>query len=178
MLHRFAELLGVKPQLVRATEIEYDPDPIATRVRSVTHCSYVQAPDPVPANTPTGERRYLKRTLPPLEFKYSEPIIDGTIRDVDAESLENLPYGFDGANYQWVDLDGEGLSGILSEQDDAWFYKRNLAPINLEQDQDGIERARAKFAPVELIGARPALSRPQLRVRDGGIACIGYAALA
>ena len=31
-------------------------------------------------------------------------------------------------HYQWVDLDGEGLSGILTEQADGWFYKRNLSP--------------------------------------------------
>ena len=27
------------------------------------------------------------------------------------ESLMNVPYGLDGTNYRWVDLDGEGLSG-------------------------------------------------------------------
>ena len=58
------------------------------------------------------------------------PTIDETVRDVDPESLENLPHGLDGANYQWVDLDGEGLSGILTEQAEAWYYKRNLSPIN------------------------------------------------
>ena len=30
------------------------------------------------------------------------------------------------ATYQWVDLDGEGASGILTEQAGAWFYKSNL----------------------------------------------------
>ena len=32
----------------------------------------------------------------------------------------------DGAAYQWVDLDGEGLAGVLTEQGGAWFYKPNL----------------------------------------------------
>ena len=36
------------------------------------------------------------------------------------------PSGLDGAAYQWVDLDGEGVSGILTEQAGAWFYKPNL----------------------------------------------------
>ncbi|MGH9931348.1 MAG: SpvB/TcaC N-terminal domain-containing protein, partial [Pyrinomonadaceae bacterium] len=152
MFHRFDELLLNDAQLVRSTEIDYAADPIATRVLSITHCGYAPSPS---ATEPLGERRYLKRTLPPLEFKYTEPVIDGTIRSVDAESLENLPYGFDGASYQWVDLEGEGLSGMLSEQGDGWFYKRNLGPINLEQDQHGTERARAKFAPVELVSTKP-----------------------
>ena len=55
--------------------------------------------------------------------------VDETIREIDAESLENLPAGLDGAQYQWVDLDGEGLAGILTEQADGWFYKRNLSPL-------------------------------------------------
>ncbi len=152
MFHRFDELLPGEAQLVRATEITYTRDPIASRIRSITHCSYLPAPD---ATDSPGELRYLKKNLPPLEFTYSEPVIDGTIREVDAESLENLPYGFDGVNYQWVDLHGEGLSGILSEQADGWFYKRNLGPINLERDQDGVERARAKFAPVEVVCTKP-----------------------
>ena len=51
--------------------------------------------------------------------------IDDHVRDVDSQSLENLPIGL-GAGYQWIDLDGEGLSGILTEQAGAWFYKPNL----------------------------------------------------
>ena len=46
-------------------------------------------------------------------------ILDDTV-------MENLPIGVDGKGYQFVDLDGEGVSGILTEQADAWFYKSNL----------------------------------------------------
>ena len=180
MFHRFDELLLNESQLVRSTEIAYATDPIAARVLSITHCSYVPAPG---AMGSPGERRYLKKTLPPVEFTYTEPVIDGTTRDVDAESLENLPYGVDGAAYRWVDLEGEGLEGILSEQADGWFYKRNLAPINLEPDEDGVERSRAKLGPVELVDKRPNLTitgtaqfmdlagdgRPDLVVLDGPI---------
>ena len=52
------------------------------------------------------------------------------MQEVDAESLENLPIGLDGAAYQWIDLTAKGISGILTEQAGAWFYKRNLSPIN------------------------------------------------
>jgi hypothetical protein len=30
--------------------------------------------------------------------------------------MENLPDGIDGERYRWVDLDGEGISGVLTEQ--------------------------------------------------------------
>lgn len=69
---------------------------------------------------------YLKKSMPPLEFNYTQAVIQEDVRDIDTESLKNLPYGLDNTNYQWVDLDGEGLSGILTEQANAWFYKPNL----------------------------------------------------
>ena len=87
---------------------------------------------------------YIKKSLPPLEFDYSQAIIQEEIKDIDAESLENLPYGLDGANYQWVDLDGEGVSGILTEQADAWFYKTNLGG--------------GKFGPMVRLAEKPSLA--------------------
>lgn len=48
------------------------------------------------------------------------------MREVSGASLENMPGGIDGKYYGWMDLDGEGISGVLSEQARAWFYKPNL----------------------------------------------------
>src|SRR5690606_39210034 len=59
-------------------------------------------------------------------LEYSKTKIQDEIRHLDAGSAANLPIGVDGATYQWVDLDGEGVSGILTEQAGAWFYKPNL----------------------------------------------------
>jgi RHS repeat-associated protein len=70
--------------------------------------------------------------------------IQDEIREIDAESLENLPVGLDGMSYRWVDLDGEGLSGIFTEQADAWFYKPN---------QGG-----GKFGPLQLLAEKPSLA--------------------
>src|SRR5262249_22234627 len=47
-------------------------------------------------------------------------------------------------NYQWVDLDGEGVSGILTEQADAWFYKPNLGG--------------GRFGPLEKVALKPSLA--------------------
>jgi RHS repeat-associated protein len=98
---------------------------------------------------------YRTRSLPPLEFEYSNATIQQEIREVDAVSLENLPIGLDGSGYQWVDFDGEGISGILSEQPNAWWYKRNLSPIS-EVEENGTTRNVATFAPPELVREKPA----------------------
>ena len=64
-------------------------------------------------------------SLPPLEFDYSQAGDRRRRPRRSTDSLENLPSASTSA-YQWVDLDGEGLSGVLTEQGGAWFYKRNL----------------------------------------------------
>ena len=47
-----------------------------------------------PASTqPNG---YLRESLPPREFEYSRADIDKTVKEIDAESLESLPYGLQG----------------------------------------------------------------------------------
>ena len=131
MFHHFPEEMGTDDSLVRSTEFTYSQTPIASFITSVTHSGYTRQV--------TGG--YLKKSLPSLEFEYSEAILQEDIREIDVKSLENLPSGPDGARYQWVDLDGEGLSGILSEQAQGWFYKRNLG--------------EAQFGPVEVVTPKP-----------------------
>src|SRR5262249_13149445 len=60
------------------------------------------------------------------EFEYSKARIQDEVRHLDAGAIEHVPAGVDGATYQWADLDGEGVSGILTEQAGAWCYKPNL----------------------------------------------------
>ena len=69
--------------------------------------------------------------------------------------MENLPSGVDGSNYQWLDLDGEGLSGILTQEAGALYYKRNLSPIN-SITEDGTEQTFARFGVSELVASQPA----------------------
>jgi hypothetical protein len=135
MFHHFPdELSSVADYLVRSTDFEYTQTPIATFITSATQSGYVRKPDGT----------YLKKSLPKLEFKYTEARVDETVHEVDKNSIENLPYGLDGTHYQWVDLDSEGLSGILTEQADTWFYKRNLGT--------------GTFGPVERIAIKPSLA--------------------
>ena len=143
MFHHFAEL-GRADYLVRATHFQYRHGPSASFISTVTQSGYV-----LQGNT------YLKKSLPPVEFEYSAANIDETVRDIDAESLENLPYGLDDANYQWVDLDGEGLSGILTEQGGAWFYKRNLGAVPISPPNETPPRYAARFAPIERLPTMP-----------------------
>ena len=150
--------------VVRSTNFSYDQsDPnslflgnsIATKLLSITQTGY--------ALDNTG-KSYVTKTFPPLEFIYSAAIIDPTVRTVEPSSLENLPIGLDGSSYQWLDLDGEGLSGIITHQSGSLFYKRNISPINTVKE-NGTTQTQPRFAALQLLGSQPGsvqkVARPQ-----------------
>ncbi len=82
----------------------------------------------------------------------SQVAVGAEVRELSPETLANLPARVDGTAYEWVDLDGEGLSGVLARQGGAWYYKSNLG--------------RGQFAPPRMLAAQPAAagrsSRQQL----------------
>ncbi len=135
MFHHFPAEDGVGVDcLTRSTDLHYRSDPIASFVESVTQAGY--------RRRDTGG--YLKKTMPPLEFGYTEAVIDERLRELGPESLENLPIGLDGPGYQWVDLDGEGISGVLTEQAGGWFYKGNLG--------------EGRFGPMRQVANQPSMA--------------------
>ncbi len=143
--------------LVRSTDFTYsyekDPDaarnPIYSFLIAVTQRGYQRA----------DAGGYVTKSLPPVEFEYTLPEVQDKVQEVDAKSLENLPIGLDGITYQWTDLHGEGITGILTEQAGAWLYKRNLSPIS---------EGSVKFAPLETVASKPnlALAEGQARFMD------------
>jgi RHS repeat-associated protein len=160
MFHNFPEL-GSEPYLVRSTEFDYSnfdysapsftvteeldhkgSTRIASFIQNVTQSGYL-TDETKPIHEVNGVRylTYIKKSMPPLEFEYSKCKINQDIKDIDETSLENLPVGIDGTGYQLVDLDGEGVSGILTEQADTWFYKPNLGG--------------GKFGPIQIVTAKP-----------------------
>jgi RHS repeat-associated protein len=140
LFHHFPEELGVDDYLVRSTEFKYHQKTAGSFVAQVIQSGYKRHPD----------GRYLKSSLPALELTYSsspleDPAFDGyQLQEVKSLSLENLPEGIDGDNYRLVDLDGEGISGVLSQQGTAWFYKHNLG--------------QGKFGTAENVRVKPSLS--------------------
>lgn len=153
--------------LVRSLDLVYSdqqnpPDPrgpIYTFLVSLSQTSYRQ----------DGATLHTK-SLPPLAFTYSQPAIDSTVKSIDRESLGNLPEGVDGTRYRWLDLDGEGLSGILSQTPGAWYYKRNLSAANLVDNANGDAEPRPLFGAMQAVASAPArgdLARRSLMALDG-----------
>ncbi|MDJ0532076.1 MAG: SpvB/TcaC N-terminal domain-containing protein [Xenococcaceae cyanobacterium MO_207.B15] len=140
MFHRFDEAGQIDATakswyLVRSTDLGYEPDPVATYLITATQTGY---------SWDETAQEYRQKSYPPLELSYDRPEIQDKIKSIDQKSLENLPVGLDGGQYQWLDLDGEGISGILTEQAGGWFYKANLGEANL--------------APLQVVATKPSVS--------------------
>ncbi len=69
---------------------------------------------------------YLTKHLPDLEITYQDHEWNTTVEKVSPENSVHAPVGIDDKQYLWIDLFSEGISGILTEQADGWFYKSNL----------------------------------------------------
>ncbi|QEA39651.1 toxin [Pistricoccus aurantiacus] len=137
--------------VVRSTEFTYDDEidpglatrPVYSFLKQVAQTGWKQE-----GGSTT------RRSLPPVEFTYTVPIVHEIVEEADLASLKNLPIGLDGNTYRWTDLHGEGIPGILTEQAGAWCYKRNWSPIPQKQT-DGSEAVKAWFAPLEIVTLKP-----------------------
>jgi len=145
MFHHVPDQDGVSGYdgLVRSTTFAYELRNAPTEagytfLRSVTHSGHRRV----------GEA-YRSRSLPSVEFEYTRPVVEPTVQTVAPAMLEHLPVGVNGERYQWVDLHGEGIPGVFTEQAGAWFYSRNVSP--------GAEQEVA-LGPLEQVAAKPNLN--------------------
>jgi RHS repeat-associated protein len=69
---------------------------------------------------------YSTKFLPETNILYQQHEWNINIKTVTENSIANLPTGLADKKYLWIDLFNEGISGILTEQSGAWFYKKNL----------------------------------------------------
>lgn len=148
LFHHFTDEiagLGENPVLVRSTNLIHSESSHITFLISASQTGYIKK-----------GTQYNSKSTPPVEYFYTEPNIANAIESISPENLENLPVGVDGLQYHWVDLEGEGIDGILTEQAGAWFYKSNLG--------------KGEFSKTKLISSQPSLignGRPQLQDIDG-----------
>ena len=146
MFHHFPAALGADDVLVKSTSFGYREEAFGSFIECV-----VQA-----GHTRQSDGQYLTRTMPPLRLGYTRSPLEHpgaerfTLVDIDPESLANLPGGVDGGTYRWLDLDGEGIAGILATQRGAWLYKHNLG--------------EGRFGATETVRTQPALARQESRL--------------
>ncbi len=123
LFHRFddSEYNG----LVQSLHFGYDTSSAQdfTYLKTVTFTGHIKKPDGT----------YTAQSLPPFEFTYQLPEWNSEVKEVIPSALVHAPIGIDDQTYQFVDLFNEGLSGILTEQANGWYYKHNLGNGVFEQ---------------------------------------------
>lgn len=181
MFNHFDEL-GVPDYLVSSLDFTYEENPTLTYLVAAEQAGY--SGDVSAGQVP------LRKTLPPLEFDYSRFPTDDELAqlqadDVNPDSIENLPLGMDGTNYRWVDLDGEGLSGILAFNQQSWYYKRNTSASNysspglsstssdgtqIDSDSDSdSHKLTARFGPLETVDLGPFITASSMDMQIGDV---------
>jgi RHS repeat-associated protein len=116
MFHHFDEL-GPHPRLVASTDFAYEHRAHLTKLVKVTQAGYAY-------DEQAGA--YERATLPPLGLGYVERALRTEVRELEPASLDGMSAGVDGVAARWVDLDGEGIAGVLLPDDRGWRYKANL----------------------------------------------------
>lgn len=111
MFHRFPHELGDEPVLVKRLLIDYRQTSLGYEHLSAAH---VQAY----AEQTTAENR------PPVEFTYST--FELSADSSTWQPFESMPRLNDRQHYQWVDLYGEGLAGVLYRTSVGWYYREPI----------------------------------------------------
>jgi len=121
---------------VKSTNFEYDTASQLdfTFLKAITDYGYIK----------TSDQSYSQKQLPAIEFDYQKHDWNKEVKSVSQDNLVHAPAGLDEQHYQFTDLYNEGLSGILTEQAEGWYYKQNLG--------DG------HFAHAKLITPKPSFS--------------------
>lgn len=124
LFHYFTELPGGSA-LVKSLNFEYDTSSEAdlTFLKSITTVGYIKQ----------ANGSYTQKSLPQLEFEYQKHDWNKEVKSISPDALVHAPAGLDEPLYQFTDLFNEGLSGILTEQANGWYYKHNLGDGQFEQ---------------------------------------------
>jgi RHS repeat-associated protein len=112
--HEFDEL-GAEPTLVGALVLTHGEDAAGSTLREIAYVGYRR-----------DGGKVTSKAIPPLRMTYAPATIGTSFIEAPAGTQENLPAGLAGRRLTFVDLLGEGLPGILTESDRAWYYKPNL----------------------------------------------------
>lgn len=135
MFHYFPDEpnLGTAPVLVRRLLLEHRQTSLGL---SVLRAAREQAFDLL------GELQ----DRPPMEFTYNA--FELKPEPMHYKPFERMPGLNDGGRYQFVDLYGEGLPGILYRDDKAWYYR---APVRAEDASHADEVAYDDWHELEKI---------------------------
>ncbi|MGO4320876.1 SpvB/TcaC N-terminal domain-containing protein [Pseudomonas sp. KB_12] len=129
MFHHFPEALGADPVLVRRLLLDYRQTLLGYNFLSAAH-------DQAFGDGTAPQSR------PPMEFHYSG--FKGLFDKPAWKHFENMAGFSDEQGFQWVDLYGEGLPGLLHRSDAGWCYRE---PMRAKAKTDEVAYDQWKALP-------------------------------
>ncbi|MGC2236172.1 MAG: SpvB/TcaC N-terminal domain-containing protein [Pyrinomonadaceae bacterium] len=117
IFHNFKEL-GKNPCLVKALQLIHDETPSFSFLKSITQAGYRINED----------GSYASQSLPPLDFEYSQfsPPEAPEFRPLLVNGMNTIPGYLDSADFNPIDLKGEGLPGLFFSNEETAFYYEPL----------------------------------------------------
>lgn len=129
MFHRFTDEWGPDPVLVRRLLLDYRQTPLGYHQLTSAH-------DQGFGESQTADNH------PPVEFSYSAFTLP---QDPSAwQQWQNMPGLDEAPAYQWVDLYGEGVPGLLYRDEACWYYRE---PMRAKTDSDDITYGQWRALP-------------------------------
>ncbi len=115
LFHRFEAPsgAGAPPRLVRSLDVDYDEQANVTLLTGATARGYVYD---------ALTTFYDVESLPPVACSYTPRTMEQTLQEVDDDDLEDVGEPL-GGRVRLVDLDSEGIPGLLVQGRDALWYK-------------------------------------------------------
>jgi hypothetical protein len=142
MFHHFPDELGEPDTLVARLLLEYDENPVLSRLEGAQRLAY--------------ETDATVQQLPPGEFTYSP--FEFTASATQWQPFNTFPGLNAGQPYQLVDLHGEGIAGLLYRAGNLWYYR---APMRADSGGDDV--AYDSWQPLPTI---PAMQSQQMGLMD------------
>ncbi|KAA8641495.1 hypothetical protein EYZ11_007312 [Aspergillus tanneri] len=117
MFHHIPEELEVEDCLVASINFQYETEPKSgtTFLKTCTASGHT---------LDTREQCYSTLSLPSMQFDYNKPPDLGSLH---IENIELNLSGFSSGRASWVDLDGDGVPGILGTLPGGCYYHPNLS---------------------------------------------------
>lgn len=127
MFHHLPERLNAAVDcLVSSTCFEYDEMPGATFLKCFVQNGHIQ----------NGNGGYHTQSLAPFIFDYCHLPDPSSleIKSTRPTCLQNVLAATSSTVTQWIDLESDGLTGLLVQQDGSWYYQRNENAVNVGLD--------------------------------------------
>lgn len=116
MFHHFPNELGTDDALISSLKLDYVEADGGTFLSGITHSGH---------STRAG--KLITQVMPPWQFEYSAavPPENFELEELNTSDAFNLPSALSGRS-QWLDLDGEGIPGILTTlPDGSLMYQKH-----------------------------------------------------